>query len=214
MKAHPSCNHCPLRIGASQVKAGFCYTTLSAVLGPLGVALFPSPHHSAPHLFAHPTRWFTWFPSITYFHTLWVLCFSALEWPSYTSGVFYSLPRFQPPALVQWAKRVPVLFSSSLFHSMMNHAWPSDITQTAATEPLLFLLPSTSHSSDLPNIKKSREQMPFYSCLRSFYISFASRSKVLFLIIQHKTLYSLSLSLSLFSSLPPSPHTYTTCCVT
>lgn len=128
-------------------------------------------------------------------------------------------PSFPYPllSLLQWADRVPVLSSSSLFQpTVMNQAWASDVTPTAAAEPLLSLLPSTSHCSYLPNPMKNKKQMSFYTCLRSFHISFASHSKLLFLIIAHKTLSILSLSvLSLFFfSLSVYTHTHIACCVT
>lgn len=108
-----------------------------------------------------------------------------------------SLSHFQPPALVQWAGRVPVSSSFSLFHpTVMNQAWLSDIIRIAAAEPLFSLLPSTPHCFYLLNTKKSKEQMSFYSRLQSFYISFASHSKLPFLIGDLHTLYSI-LSLSL-----------------
>lgn len=106
-----------------------------------------------------------------------------------------SLSHFQPPALVQWAGRVPVSSSFSLFHpTVMNQAWSSDIIPTAAAEPLFSLLPSTPHCFYLLNTKKSKEQMSFYSHLQSFYISFASHSKLPFFIEDLDTLfYSFSL---------------------
>ena len=92
-----------------------------------------------------------------------------------------------------------ILSSSSLCPpTTMGQAWRSGTTPTAAAEPLWSLLPSTSHCSCLPITKKSKEQMSSYSCLWSFYISFACHSKLLFLTIDPRCfLFSLCLSVSL-----------------
>lgn len=105
----------------------------------------------------------------------------------------------------------------------IRQVWPSDMTPTAAAEPWLSLLPSTCHCSCLPKQRRAWSRCHFYACLQSSYISFASNSKLLFLIRDLKTLYSfcflflclplspLSLDSWMYMGSRACPHTYPTC---
>lgn len=109
------------------------------------------------------------------------------------------------PALVQWTDHLP---GSSSPQSTSSHRDESGLALVHNTHcyswTFAVSLPSTSPCSCLTNTKTCEEQMPFYSRLQSFYISFAACSKLLFLIIDLKTLCSFC-----FLSLSCSPHTHT-----
>lgn len=114
----------------SWVRTGFatwwCMQLL--VLGPLGFALSSSLHHSALYLLAHPNQWFPWLPSIMYFHTLWVLCFAALEWPSSVFGDSYSLPHFHTPCSLYSSELTE--FSLFFFQFVSAHCDEPGLAQT------------------------------------------------------------------------------------
>ena len=181
----------------SQVRIGFSYMMLYATLWPWNscVALSSSPPHSVACFLAHLTQWLTWFSSIMYFHLV----------------VFYSLSHSQPPALVQWADWISV---SSSLQSVSSHCAESGLAighnaNCCSWTLVIYLLLSTAHCSDLPNTETCKELMSFFSRLQSFFsISFASHSKLLFLILDLKTLCSFHF-LSFFYSTHAHTHTHT-----
>lgn len=158
MKAHPSCRHFPWRIEALPRRTGFCHVILAAMLCPQTswFCLFFSP--SAPCFLAHPMQWFTYLPStisiLSGCHVL--VCPNGvppLGWLCTASVI--SSPRLLSSRL----DLVPVSSSLRLVHPrVMNQVRPSDITPTATAEPLLSLLPSTSHCSHLPKQRRARSR--------------------------------------------------------
>lgn len=145
----------------------FCCLILYAALYALGM-LYPQFHVAQlPAFLSIPPSGLLWLLSTVYFLTFWVLCFTSLEWISSSPPLvtLYSLSDIQSPTLVQRAGRAPVS-SSSLFHpTVMNQAWPSDITPTA--EPLSSLFLQLLTAPICLTQRRTKELASFYLWLQS-----------------------------------------------
>lgn len=201
MKPWLSCNQSPSGDWCLPgMRTGFCCIMLYAV------ALCPWTSWCGYILelffFAHPTQWFTWLPMVIHFHTVSSLGAVSLPWNGSHPPLMPSTPHFQLPALVSGqikfqSRPLPVPSSSQSSHCDET-GLVLRLSINCCCWALVILFAFNLSLLLSTYTKKSKEQTSFYSCLRSFYISFASH-----ITISHHRPQILFLSPP---TPPPSPH--------